>query len=201
MKSSPDMKVICCIKSPRWRWLAICFCLMACQQKMADQPRYEPLQKSDFFEDQRSARPLVEGTVARGHLNADEQLYTGKINGEPAKTFPFAVDRQVLLRGQERFNIFCAPCHDRVGDGQGMIVRRGFRPPPSLHIDRLREAPPGEFFDVISHGRGAMPDYAEQIAPRDRWSIVAYIRALQLSQNGQRSDVPENERRSLETKQ
>jgi len=194
------MKLIRCIRLPRWGWLAICFCLMACQQKMADQPRYEPLQKSNFFEDQRAARPLVEGTVARGHLNADEQLYTGKNNGEPAKTFPFAVDRQVLLRGQERFNIFCAPCHDRVGDGQGMIVRRGFRPPPSLHIDRLREAPPGQLFDVISHGMGAMPDYAEQITPSDRWAIVAYIRALQLSQNGQLSDVPENERRSLETK-
>jgi len=168
---------------------------------MADQPRYEPLQKSDFFDDQRTARPIVEGTVARGHLNADEQLYTGKADGEPAKTFPFPIDRQVLQRGEERFNIFCAPCHDRVGDGQGMIVRRGFRPPPSFHIDRLREAPPGHFFDVISHGFGSMPDYAAQISVRDRWAIVAYIRALQLSQNAAIGDVPEDKRGALlETK-
>jgi len=164
---------------------------------MADQPRYEPLQKSDFFEDQRASRPLVEGTVARDQLNADEQFYTGKINNEAAKTFPFRVDRQVLLRGQERFTIFCSPCHSRIGDGQGMIVRRGFRLPPSLHIDRLREAPPGHFFDVITHGFGAMPDYAEQIPPRDRWAIVAYIRALQLSQNATIADVPESERQAL----
>ena len=112
---------------------------------MAEQPSYEPLRKSDFFDDQRAARPLVEGTVARGQLREDEQFYTGKIGGEPAETFPFPVDRQVLLRGQERFDIFCSPCHDRVGNGQGMIVRRGYRPPPSLHIDRLREARAGPF--------------------------------------------------------
>jgi hypothetical protein len=177
--------------------LAAGFGIVACQQKMADQPRYEPLQKSEFFDDQRASRPLVEGTVARGHLDADEQLYSGKIGGEPAKTFPFPIDRQVLLRGQERFDIFCSPCHDRVGTGQGMIVRRGYRPPPSLHIERLRAAPPGHFFDVISHGFGAMPDYAGQIPPHDRWAIAAYIRALQLSQNAAIGDVPEPERRAL----
>lgn len=177
--------------------LAAGFGIVACQQKMADQPRYEPLQKSEFFDDQRASRPLVEGTVARGHLDADEQLYSGKIGGEPVKTFPFPIDRQVLLRGQERFDIFCSPCHDRVGTGQGMIVRRGYRPPPSLHIERLRAAPPGHFFDVISHGFGAMPDYAGQIPPHDRWAIAAYIRALQLSQNAAIGDVPELERRAL----
>ncbi|HEY1233748.1 MAG TPA: cytochrome c [Candidatus Binatia bacterium] len=177
--------------------IAFCLWLVGCQQKMADQPRYEPLQKSDFFEDQRASRPLVEGTVARDQLNSDEQFYTGKINNEPAKTFPFPVDRQVLLHGQERFTIFCSPCHSRIGDGQGMIVRRGFRSPPSFHIERLREAPPGHFFDVITHGFGAMPDYAEQIPPPDRWAIVAYIRALQLSQNATLADVPESERRTL----
>ena len=171
--------------------------LIACQQKMADQPRYEPLQKSHFFDDQRASRPLVEGTVARGHLDADEQLYAGKSGGAPATTFPFPVDRQVLLRGQQRYNVFCSPCHDRVGTGQGMIVRRGYRPPPSFHIDRLRAAPPGHFFDVISHGFGAMPDYAAQIPPRDRWMIAAYIRALQLSQNAAIGDVPESDRRVL----
>jgi cbb3-type cytochrome c oxidase subunit III len=195
------MKRIFLIRLRRSCLIATCLWGVACQQKMADQPRYEPLQKSDFFDDQRTARPIVEGTVARGHLNADEQLYTGKAGGEPAKTFPFPIDRQVLQRGEERFNIFCAPCHDRVGDGQGMIVRRGFRPPPSFHIDRLREAPPGHFFDVISHGFGSMPDYAAQIPVRDRWAIVAYIRALQLSQNAAIGDVPEDKRGALlETK-
>jgi len=195
------MKRIFLIRLRRSCLIATCLWGVACQQKMADQPRYEPLQKSDFFDDQRTARPIVEGTVARGHLNADEQLYTGKAGGEPAKTFPFPIDRQVLQRGEERFNIFCAPCHDRVGDGQGMIVRRGFRPPPSFHIDRLREAPPGHFFDVISHGFGSMPDYAAQISVRDRWAIVAYIRALQLSQNAAIGDVPEDKRGALlETK-
>ena len=195
------MKRIFLIRLRRSCLIATCLWGVACQQKMADQPRYEPLQKSDFFDDQRTARPIVEGTVARGHLNADEQLYTGKADGEPAKTFPFPIDRQVLQRGEERFNIFCAPCHDRVGDGQGMIVRRGFRPPPSFHIDRLREAPPGHFFDVISHGFGSMPDYAAQISVRDRWAIVAYIRALQLSQNAAIGDVPEDKRGALlETK-
>jgi len=192
------VKLLRCLKnSDSWRLIAFCVWFIGCQQKMADQPRYEPLQKSDFFEDQRASRPLVEGTVARDQLNADEQFYTGKTNNEAAKTFPFPVDRQVLLRGQERFTIFCSPCHSRIGDGQGMIVRRGFRLPPSLHIDRLREAPPGHFFDVITHGFGAMPDYAEQIPPRDRWAIVAYIRALQLSQNAPLADVPEKERRAL----
>jgi hypothetical protein len=189
------------IRLERFCLIAIWFCMVACQQKMADQPRYEPLQKSDFFDDQRAARPLVEGTVARGHLNADEQLYTGKSDGEPAKTFPFPIDRQVLQRGEERFNIFCAPCHDRVGDGHGMVVRRGYRPPPSLHIERLRAAAPGYFYDVISHGFGSMPDYAAQISVRDRWAIVAYIRALQLSQNAAIGDVPEGKRGALlETK-
>jgi len=184
-------------KLRRWVALTACFGFAACQQKMADQPRYEPLQKSEFFDDQRASRPLVEGTVARGHLDADEQLYSGKIGGEPVKAFPFPIDQQVLRRGQERFDIFCSPCHDRVGTGQGMIVRRGYRPPPSLHIERLRAAPPGHFFDVISHGFGAMPDYAAQISARDRWAIVAYIRALQLSQNAAIGDLPEPERRAL----
>jgi len=185
------------IKLQRGILLAGCFGLVACQQKMADQPRYEPLKKSEFFDDQRASRPLVEGTVARGHLDADEQLYGGKVGGAPAKTFPFSIDRQVLQRGRERFDIFCSPCHDRVGTGQGMIVRRGYRPPPSLHIERLRAAPPGHFFDVISHGFGAMPDYAAQISPHDRWAITAYIRALQLSQNAALGDVPEPARRML----
>ena len=182
-------------------WLPLSFGLVACQQKMADQPRYKPLQKSDFFADERGARPLVEGTVARGHLEADEHFYAGKINGNPVDRFPFPITKEVLLRGQERYNIFCSPCHDQVGTGQGMIVRRGYRPPPSFHIDRLRTAPDGHFFDVMTHGFGAMPDYAQQIPPADRWAIVGYIRALQFSQNTRVGDLPEKERRALvETK-
>ena len=186
-------------------WLSACMvfgfsAIVGCQQKMADQPRYEPLAKSDFFGDDRSARPLVEGTVARGQLKSDEALYTGKVNGRLTETLPFPVSKDILLRGRERFDIFCSPCHDRIGTGQGMVVKRGFRPPPSFHIDRLRTAPAGYFFDVITHGFGIMPDYAAQVSPKDRWAIVAYIRALQLSQNAKLTDVSEAERRSLETK-
>jgi mono/diheme cytochrome c family protein len=178
--------------------ITVCLILVsACQQQMADQPRYEPLQKSAFFGDERSARPLVEGTVARGQLRANEHLYTGKYQGKLAETFPYRVTYGALARGQERFNIYCSPCHDRVGTGQGMVVHRGFRVPPSFHIDRLRAAPVGHFFDVITHGFGAMADYAEQISPQDRWAIVAYIRALQLSQHAALADVPADERQRL----
>jgi len=182
--------------------LAVTFLFaMGCQQKMADQPRYEPLQKSSFFSDQRTARPVIEGTVARGHLNADEEFYTGKIGNKLVDRFPFPITREVLLRGQKRYNIYCSPCHDEVGTGAGMVVRRGYRAPPSYHIERLRTAPDGHFFDVMTHGFGAMPDYAQQIAPEDRWAITAYIRALQLSQNARMSDLPEKARRALlETK-
>jgi mono/diheme cytochrome c family protein len=168
-----------------------------CRQQMADQPRYEPLSHSAFFGDERSARPLVEGTVARGQLRGDEHLYRGIAGGKLAETFPFPVTRAVLARGQERFNIFCSPCHDRLGNGQGMVVRRGYRAPPSYHIDRLRQAPPGHFFQVMTNGFGAMPDYAQQIRAADRWAIVAYIRALQLSQHAVLADVPEAERQQL----
>jgi len=172
--------------------------LAACQQQMADQPRYKPLAQSMFFGDDRSARPLVPGTVARGYLNADERFYTGKSGGEPITTLPVPLTKELLARGQERFNIFCSPCHDRTGSGEGMVVRRGYRPPPSYHIDRLRQAPIGHFFDVISNGFGAMPDYAAQVTPADRWAIVAYIRALQLSRNAALADVPPEERHKLE---
>ncbi len=165
---------------------------------MRDQPRYEPLEASSFFEDGRSARPLVPGTVARGHLRTDAHLYTGKSGGTLVDTFPFPITREVLEEGREQYNIFCSPCHDRVGNGQGMIVQRGFRPPPSFHIARLREAPVGHFFDVITNGFGAMYPYAERIPPRKRWAIVAYIRALQLSQHATLADVPEDERHRLE---
>ncbi len=165
---------------------------------MANQPKYKPYAPSTFFEDGRSARPLVEGTIARGHLRLDEQMYTGKIAGQLADTVPFPVTRALLERGQERYNIYCTPCHDHVGHGQGMVVRRGFRRPPSFHIDRLREAPIGHFFDVMTNGFGAMPDYAAQVTPRDRWTIAAYVRALQLSQHATLADVPSAMRPQLQ---
>ena len=162
---------------------AACLLLAAgCRQDMHNQPKYEPLEHSAFFENNASARPLVEGTVARGLLNADEALYTGKVGGTPVAEMPFAITDKDLARGQERFNIFCAPCHDQTGGGRGMVVQRGYRQPPSLHVERLKQAQPGYVFDVITNGFGAMPDYKAQIAPRDRWLIVAYIKALQLSQ-------------------
>ena len=147
--------------------------------------------ESDFYTDLRSARPPVEGTVARGQLREDTYLYTGKIGDNPGDYMPFPVTAEVLARGQQRYNIYCAPCHSRVGDGNGVIPSRGFpRKPPSYHTERLRKAPLGYFFDVITNGFGAMPDYASQIPPRDRWAIVAYIRALQLSQDATAADVP-----------
>ena len=169
----------------------------ACRQEMYDQPRYKPLAKSDFFADHRTSRPLPEGTVARGWLRADRKLYEGREGEELAMTLPMPLTRQLLARGQERFNIFCSPCHDRTGSGRGMVVRRGYQPPPSLHIDRLREAPVGHSFDVITHGLGAMADYAEQIDVGDRWAIAAYVKALQLSQNAPLSDVPLDRRGEL----
>ncbi len=166
---------------------------------MHDQPRYEPLEASDFFSDGRGSRPLVAGTVARGHLREDDHFYTGKLGTNFVDTFPFPLTRQILERGQERFNIFCSPCHDRLGNGEGMVVQRGFRRPPSFHIDRLRGAPAGYYFDVISNGFGAMQDYAAQVPARDRWAIVAYIRALQLSQRARLVDVPPEQRDQLES--
>jgi mono/diheme cytochrome c family protein len=171
--------------------------LTACTQKMADQPRYNPLTASDFFPDGMSARPLADGTVARGHLRNDELFYTGRSGKILATTFPFPVTREVLDRGRERFDIFCAPCHGRLGKGDGIVVQRGMRAPPSYHIDRLREAPPGHFFDAITNGFGAMASSASRIPPRDRWAIIAYIRALQLSQNATVADVPAEERQKF----
>jgi mono/diheme cytochrome c family protein len=170
--------------------LALCVLVAGCRQDMHDQPKYRGLRSSAFFADGSSARPLVEGTVARGTLQEDEAFFTGKIDKVPVKELPFAVDEQVLNRGQERFNIYCSPCHDRTGSGNGMVVQRGYRQPPSFHLDRLRQADAGYFFDVMTNGFGVMPDYKAQIAPRDRWAIVGYIRALQLSQHAPASDVP-----------
>jgi mono/diheme cytochrome c family protein len=163
----------------------------ACRIDMHVQPRQNPLSRSDFFADQRSERPPVEGTVARGQLRDDTYFYTGKIGNNPGNLMPFPVTKEVLVRGRERYNIYCAPCHSRLGDGNGFIPSRGVaRKPPSYHTERLQKAPLGYFYDVITSGFGTMPDYASQIPPRDRWNIVAYVRALQLSQNATKADVP-----------
>lgn len=177
--------------------VAAVFVLAGCRQDMHDQPRFKPLAKSDFYADQRSSRNPVEGTVARGQLHDDAYFYTGKIGANPGDYMPFPVTAEVMHRGRERYNIYCAPCHSQLGDGKGMIVQRGFQPPPSYHAERLRKAPLGYFFDVMTNGFGAMPDYASQIPPRDRWSIVAYIRALQLSQDATKADVPSGQKNSV----
>ncbi len=174
--------------------LAAMALLCACRLDMHVQPRLNPLARSDFFPDQRGARPLVEGTVARGQLHADTYFYTGRVEGSPGNSMPFPVTKKVLERGRERYNIYCSPCHSLLGDGNGFIPSRGFsKRPPSYHIERLQKAPLGYFYDVISNGYGIMGDYSAQIPPPDRWSIVAYIRALQLSQNATKADVPAGE--------
>jgi len=157
---------------------------------MQQQPYQRPLVESDFYADRRSARPIIPTTVARGHLDADTYFYTGKIGSNDGDYLPFPVTPEVMARGQQRFNIYCSPCHGEAGDGNGMIVQRGYKQPPSYHIDRLRKAPIGYFFDVMTNGFGKMPDYAGQIPAADRWAIAAYIRALQLSQNATQADVP-----------
>jgi mono/diheme cytochrome c family protein len=217
------------MKRKRMACFSGCLCALAyalgagCQQQMAKQPSYRPLEDSSFFADGRASRPLVEGTVARGHLRIDRHLYTGKrgSDGEPARaaavvgagagggvmpltlaqadqpyvdTFPFPLTRAVLERGQQRYTIFCAVCHGAKGNGDGIVVQRGFTAPPSYHTPRLRSVPAGYLFDVATRGYGSMPSYADQIPPRDRWAIVAYIRALQLSQYAPLDDLPPAQR-------
>jgi len=171
--------------------LVLLVVMAGCRIDMHVQPRYNPLAKSDFFPDQRAARPPVEGTVARGDERSDSYFYTGKIANNDGDYMPFPVTQEVLQRGRERYNVYCSPCHSRVGDGNGIVPTRGFaRKPPSYHIERLRKAPIGYFFDVATNGFGIMLDYSAQISPRDRWCIAAYIRALQLSQNATTADIP-----------
>jgi hypothetical protein len=176
---------------------AIGMVLAGCRLDMHIQPKYLPYDPTNFFGDGRSERPPVPGTVARGQLRLDELLFTGKVNGMVANKFPFLITRADLQRGRERFNIYCTPCHDYTGSGDGMIVQRGFPHPPSYHIDRLRNAPVGHFYDVITNGFGSMYSYAARVEPTDRWRIAAYIRALQLSQHATLQDVPEAEREKL----
>jgi mono/diheme cytochrome c family protein len=174
---------------------------LGCRQEMYDQPKYQPLEKSGFYADGRASRPLVEGTVARGTLDASAlSLPPAGAPGAAilATALPVPLTRELVSLGRQRYDIFCTPCHDRTGSGQGMVVRRGYRPPPSLHIDRLRDAPIGHFYDVMTRGLGAMPDYAQQIPPADRWAIAAYVKALQLSQRASVADLPSEDRARLE---
>jgi mono/diheme cytochrome c family protein len=210
-------------RNPRWRVGLTVLLLVGCQQRMAVQPRIGPDEPSTFFADGRASRPLVAGTVARGHLHTDLHLFTGMrtrqgrdwtlpaamvgeqnplvaaavATAEQANyvdTFPFPVTAEVLRHGQHRFMIYCVVCHDPLGEGQGKIVERGYTRPPSYHIERLRHVPVGHFFDVITNGYGSMPEYKQQVPVRDRWAIAAYIRALQLSQHFARGDLTEDMR-------
>jgi len=175
---------------------AAALAIAGCRQDMHDQPKYIPLRPSSFFADGRSERTPVEGTVPHNLPNrdADPYLYTGKINGQDGTVFPFPITEKDLKRGQLRFTVYCTPCHSRMGDGNGMIVRRGYKPPPNWHDDKYRNMPIGHFFDVMTNGFGAMPDYSAQVPVEDRWKIAAYIRALQLSQHATIAEVPKGEK-------
>jgi hypothetical protein len=179
-----------------WACAAVClFSGSGCRylkQDMADQPKNKPLSPSEFFDDGRSERPLVENTVAQGAI-ADDELFVPK----DSNNFPLPVNQKLLERGEERYKIFCTPCHGLQGDGNGMISIRGMKHPPSFHQDRLRQAPNGYFFDNITNGFGAMYGYSAQIPPRDRWAIIAYVRALQLSRNAKAADLPAELREKL----
>ena len=196
MRLSPDNFVARLIRLATFLVAAVL--LSGCDlQDMYRQPKTEPYMSSSVFADGTSARPLEADTVARGHLRTNEVLYTGKLNGKEVDTLPFPVTKAVLLRGQERFDIFCSPCHDRAGNGNGMIVQRGYRRPPPYHTPQMRAMALGHFFDVISNGFGVMPDYAAQIPAEDRWAIAAYVRTLQFSQYAPLADVPAGERQKL----
>jgi mono/diheme cytochrome c family protein len=170
-----------------------------CRQDMHDAPRYKPLAESAFFADGASARPLPANTVARGDLREDKLFHTGRLPDDSVtEAFPVPVDRALLLRGRQRFEIYCAPCHGRLGEGNGMVVRRGYKPPASYHEPRLREAPVGYFFDVMTQGFGVMPSYAAQVPAHDRWAIAAWIRVLQRSQRFDAGELSADERARLE---
>jgi hypothetical protein len=171
---------------------------VACRQDMHDQPKLKPLAKSDFYADRRGSRPQVEGTIARGQLVDDSAFYTGKVDGQLTSELPVKLSPELLATGRTRFDTFCAPCHGRIGNGNGMVVQRGFKKPNSFHIDRIRQMPVGHFFDAMTNGFGAMADYRAQVPVADRWAIAAYVRALQLSQNARLPDVPESERAALQ---
>ena len=172
-----------------------------CHTDMWRQPRHEAYDESGFYADGLSSRPLLPGTIPKGKLREDGAYFTGAANGRYIDTFPVKVTKAVLDRGQERYDVYCSPCHGRTGNGQGMIAQRGFtlkRPVGNYHTDRLRKMPVGHFYDVITNGYGAMYSYASRIEPQDRWAIVAYVRALQLSQDATAGDVPAGEMQKLQ---
>ncbi|HEU5341082.1 MAG TPA: cytochrome c [Edaphobacter sp.] len=172
------------------------FVLAGCRQDMHDEPKFFPQRGTTFYADGRSVRPQVANTVARNQLHENTYFYTGLVDGKEGNTMPFPVTMKVLERGQERYNVYCTPCHSRVGNGEGMIVQRGYAHAGDFHTARLETAPLGHFFYVISNGYGAMPDYSAQVSPVDRWAIVAYIKALQLSQHATDADIPAGEHAS-----
>lgn len=172
--------------------------LPGCRQQMAEQPAYDPLEYSDFFADGQASRKPVEGTVPRGHLRLDDHLFTGKVDGQLVATYPFEVTERVLERGQERFNIYCTPCHGRTGEGNGIVVQRGHRKPPSFYEARMVEQPVGHWVDVMTNGFGAMPSYRHQIEPHDRWAIAAYVQALQLTRSANLGEMSPEMRERFE---
>ncbi len=194
------MKTTALVPTARWSLLLIAGLVAGCRQEMYDQPRLNTMEESDLFADGGASRSFPAHTVARGQLNEDEAYYTGKVGTNLIDVFPVPVTRDMLARGQERFEIYCAVCHGRTGVGDGMIVQRGFPAPPSYHIDRLRETPVGHLFDVMTRGYGVMYSQASRVPVPDRWAIAAYIRALQLSRNATLADVPPTERLEMEGK-
>ncbi len=187
------------MKNKRALLLILAATFLGCRQDMHDQPRYRPLAKSTFFPDGRGSRPIIDGTVAWGKLKTDTRMYKGKAGADFITDIPVPVTQALLERGQQRFNIYCSPCHGRGGDGEGMVAQRGFKHPPSYHSDKLRNQPAGYYFDVISNGFGAMASYASRVPVPDRWAIVAYIRALQYSRMAAPTDVPESLRSQLDS--
>lgn len=168
------------------------------RQAMYNQPKYKPMEASSFFADGRSARQPVAGAIAQGQLRLDRHFYEGKADTGLATTLPMPLTAELLERGRQRFDIYCAPCHDRTGRGNGMIVQRGLKRPPSFHLDRLRTAPVGYFYDVMTNGFGAMYSYASRITPQDRWAIAAYLRTLQFSQQTSFDQLPTEDQRQLQ---
>ena len=184
--SSRSVALLCAV------WAGLFFAGCSLKQDMALQPKNRPLTPSDFFGDGRSERPLVENTVARGSV-ADDQFAVPK----ESSAFPLPIDQALLQRGEERYNIFCSPCHGLQGDGNGMVAMRGMKHPPTYHQDRLRQVTNGYLYDIVTNGFGAMLSYSAQIPPRDRWAIVAYMRALQLSRNAKLSELPPDVREKV----
>lgn len=184
----------------KWSALAALLLLPGCElrQAMYNQPKHKPLAASTFFADGRSARLPVAGTIAQGQLRLDRHFFEGKGDTGLATTLPMPLTKELLQRGQQRFDIYCSPCHDRTGRGNGMVVQRGMKRPPSYHIDRLRSAPVGYFYDVMTNGFGVMYSYASRITPQDRWAIAAYVKTLQYSQQVPFDQLPTEDQRQLQ---